>query len=833
MNKAVIMAGGFGTRLRPITSNLPKPMVPMLNVPMMEHIVNLLKKHDIGNVVSLLYYQPEKITGYFGSGSAFGISMDYMQAQADFGTAGAVRYAAEKLGERFIIISGDVLTDFDLTAALRFHEERGAKATIVLTKAQNPLQFGIVMTAEDGRITRFLEKPSWGEVFSDTINTGIYILEPEVLDLIPYEKEFDFSKDLFPLMLREGMPLFGFVAEGYWADIGNLNQYQEAHNDALAGKVNAVIKGELRGDAHIAASATVHPTARLEGKVLIGDNVEIGAHAELRNSVIGSGVQIGPGARLAGSVIWDRVSIGSCAELTDCVVCNDSRIGGNVTIAENVFIADHCVIGEGAALRSNIKLWPNKEVETRSIVSRSMVHEEKWLRELFSNARVTGISNVEMNPEFGAKFGAALGNFLGSGTTVLASRDANTASRMVKRAITTGLMSVGVNVSDVQDMPLPLSRQRLVSGKAVGGIHVRHSPNLRDHIDIILLNADGRDLSSSQTKKIERLFFGEDIKRAASANIGAIQYPERTYEAYLQRFRQSLNTEAIRQRRFNIVIDYSFGMAAMLFPRILGELGCHAIGLNSYVDAGQVARSATELQSAQEQLSGVMQSLKYELGFMIEPSIEKIALVDHTGTWYPSIRLVSIITKLFLLTHRDREPYKIAVPVSATQEIDLMAADHDVEIVRVKNSHAAMMDSTLIDGVLYAGGTRAGFIFPDFFFAADSMFAAAKLLEMLALANMSVAEVDASIPRRRQVKREIPCPWERKGTIMRHAMEHSESLERQLIDGVKIFEDQRSVLLLPDREKAVFHVIAEADTVEGAEDYADSYARLVEQWREQ
>src|SRR5687768_1616049 len=244
--KAVIMAGGFGTRLRPLTSNVPKPMAPMVNRPMMYHIVEILKALGIRDITSLLYYSPEAITGYFGDGSAFGVTMRYVQAEADFGTAGSVRNAAEFLDERFIIISGDVLTDIDLAKAIAYHESKGSKATIVLTRVPDPLAFGVVMTNDEGRITRFLEKPQWGEVFSDTINTGIYILEPEVLDLIPFKKDFDFSKDLFPHMLREGMGLFGYIAEGYWRDIGNLNEYQTAHLDVLRGKARVNVPGEHR-----------------------------------------------------------------------------------------------------------------------------------------------------------------------------------------------------------------------------------------------------------------------------------------------------------------------------------------------------------------------------------------------------------------------------------------------------------------------------------------------------------------------------------------------------------------------------------------------------------
>lgn len=254
------MAGGFGTRLRPLTMNIPKPMVPMMNKPMMHHIVELLKRHGITDIIALLYHQPDIIINYFGHGSRFDTTMKYVRAEADYGTAGAVRNAAEFLNERFIVISGDVLTDFNLTKAINFHVERKAKATVVLTHAKNPLQFGVVITSNDGKITRFLEKPSWGEVFSDTINTGIYILEPEVLELVPYQHESDFSKNLFPLLLQEDLGLYGYVAEGYWRDVGNLNEYQEAHLDCLAGKVDIILDGIQQGSTYV-GSQTVLKTA--------------------------------------------------------------------------------------------------------------------------------------------------------------------------------------------------------------------------------------------------------------------------------------------------------------------------------------------------------------------------------------------------------------------------------------------------------------------------------------------------------------------------------------------------------------------------------------------
>src|SRR5437870_11299180 len=224
--KAVVMAGGEGTRLRPLTSNQPKPMVPVVGKPCMEHIVELLRRHGFEDVIVTVAFLPQAIRGYFGNGDALGIGISYSVEESPLGTAGSVRLAADKLDEPFLVISGDALCDLDLTRLVEFHRERGAAVTIGLKSVPNSLEAGIVVTDEDGKVERFLEKPSWSQVFSDTINTGIYVLDPEVLKHVPADRPFDFSKELFPYLLDMGRPIYGFPMDGYWQDIGNLDQYR-------------------------------------------------------------------------------------------------------------------------------------------------------------------------------------------------------------------------------------------------------------------------------------------------------------------------------------------------------------------------------------------------------------------------------------------------------------------------------------------------------------------------------------------------------------------------------------------------------------------------------
>lgn len=832
MNKAVIMAGGFGTRLRPLTMNIPKPMVPIMNVPMMEHIVNLLSRYGIKDIVSVLYFHPDAITTHFQDGAAFGCNMKYVMAQADYGTAGAVRNAAEHLGERFIIISGDVLTDFDLSKALEFHVERGSKATILLTRVTKPLQYGIVMTDQDGKINRFLEKPSWGEVFSDTINTGIYILEPEVLDLIPYQEEFDFSKDLFPLMLRQNMPLYGYICDGYWRDIGNLNEYQQGQFDAIRSSVRLDIKGEKRDNAFIGANVKIAPSAQLKGMVVIGDNSVVGENTVIADSVLGEGCQVGAGVHISASTIWNNVRVGDFASISDDVICNGCSIGEQATISENVFISDECTIGPGASLMQNIKLWPLKNVEAGSVLSRSLVQEEKWVRELFTDARISGTSNIEINPDFGAKLGEAIGMAFGPNSTVLASRGPDKVARIIKRVITSGLSSVGVNVNDLQSISIPQTRQEIRTGKYSGGIHVRRSPRHPDKTDIIIFNKEGRDISISMTKSIERYFFGEDIVRVHHDKVGSITYPERTNEIYLKRFIDTLDINAIRDKKFRLLMDYSFGLASTIFPQILGTMHTNTISLHDYVDPSRFMPDPYSDQTENVEAVKIMRSLGYEMGFVMEPGAEKISIIDERGVCLSPQRVLSLITKLFLETNRHREPYKIAASIVATNEIEDIAADYDVEVIRIKNSHSAMMEATRDPQVLFVGGIWGGFIFSDFLFASDGMYSVGKILEMIAKSGKCISELDQMVGRRYQYQIDVGCPWEAKGTVMRRAMEYSENMKRQLVEGVKIFSGDESVLLLPQKESAGFSVISESKHYDSAITNAKKYSSLLSHWRE-
>jgi mannose-1-phosphate guanylyltransferase / phosphomannomutase len=831
--KAVIMAGGFGTRLRPLTNALPKPMIPMANKPMMEHIVDLLRQHGITELVTLLHFQPELIERHFKDGSAFGVCMRYVSAAEDYGTAGAVKYAERLLADSgpCLVISGDVLTDFDLAAAVTAHVARQADLTILLTRVENPLQFGVVITEPDGRISRFLEKPTWSEVFSDTINTGIYLLEPSVLDLIPPRREFDFSKDLFPMMLRKGLRLFGHVAEGYWRDVGDLQEYRQAHQDILAGKVKVLIPGNrLDGpakDVWLGEGSRVDYTASLRGSVLIGKGARVEANARISQSVIGDGCVIERGAVITGSVLWDEVSVGAGAVLEHNVVGRKSQIQARARLFDGAIVSDACRIGAGSVVNADVKIWPDKVVEDGAVLSTSLVWGDRWARSLFGAYGITGLGNAEISPEFAAKLGAAFGATLREHAVVCTSRDPHRVSRVISRAIISGLLSTGVDVHDLRIAPIPVVRYQMGTHRAAAGVHVRRSPFDPELVDIKFFDDRGMDIASSREKSVERLFFREDFRRAKVEDTGQLAFPAYDIEYYREGILRFINQDAIRARAPKVVIDYAYGSATTIFPHILGKVGCQVIALNAYMDETRIVKTAAEFQESLKQLSEIVRILGADLGFLFDAGAEKLFLVDDKGDPLSDELALAVVAHLVA---RTQAPGAIAVPITASGVLEDLVAPDGFTVIRAKIAPRALMEAASREGVVFVGDAFGGFIFPQFQPAFDAMLGTLKILEMLASSDLGLHEAIRHIPRRVLVRDQVPCPWERKGAVMRTLIEATKDERVELVDGVKIHLGSDWTVLYPDPDRPVFHILAEATTRARAEEIVGKYRTQVTHW---
>ncbi len=828
--KALIMAGGFGTRLRPLTINVPKPMAPVGTIPMMEHVVSLLSRHGITDVTSLLYFQPEIIKGYFKDGSQFGVKMDYRLPDDDYGTAGAVRFALENVHEPVIVISGDLVTDFNLGDAIAWHHQKKADATILLTHMENPLAYGIVITDDSGRIVRFLEKPSWGEAFSDTINTGIYILEPSAIELIPKKTNFDFSQNLFPLMLSRQMGLYGEVMKGYWRDVGNVDEYHNVHIDLFDNNVTVDLKMEKMqvGDATLykGRNVTVASDVQMHGTVILADDVIVESGSRLENVCVGQRGRIGHKCNLVNSVIWSDCLIGNECTFASATVCNRNRVGHNVQLNDRVIVSDDCVIGDSVTVKTNIKIWPGKQVDEGAIVSSSVVWGDKWNRELFTDSKITGLALTEITPEMAVKVGSALGAFLGLGARVVTSRDGSDISRLLRRGLISGLLANGVHVSDLETMPIPVVRYGLRKDKFDAGVYVRHNPDDYRQIDFILFDGNGLDMPTSKLKKIERQYFGEDYERAPLDRIGHLDRPIRVLDNYREEFLSATDVDLIRQAGFKIVIDHSNGASSQIFPTLFSLLGISATELNASLNPRKFSSTAEDQAQAIVQLAAIVTSLKADIGFRLNSAAEKLTVVDEEGQPLDAQMLLLIVTDLYLQVYR---PKKIAVPVVASMGIEEVAREYGVEVLRVSNDHRAMMDAHTRGGIDFVGGTKGGFIFPGFQMGADAMLGAVKILEMLAKTRSRIGLLRKRHEAFVRQSISVPCPWSKKGTVMRRLIVTSNQKERQLIDGVRIFENNGWVLIAPDRLKASFNIFAESKSKSDTSRLLDQYKAFVEE----
>ena len=815
------MAGGEGTRLRPLTSNQPKPMVPIVGKPCMEHILDLLRRHGMNEVVVTLAFMPQAIRTYFGDGTALEMDVDYSVEEQPMGTAGSVRLARERLDETFLVISGDALCDVDLTELVAAHREKGAAVTIGLKSVDNPLEFGIVVIDEDGRVERFLEKPSWGQVFSDTINTGIYVLEPEVLRHVPGDRPYDFSKELFPLLLEMGRPIYGHVLDGYWQDIGNLEQFRQANFDALDGAVQLEIPGlRLRGNVWVSEEVDINEVAGVVGPGFIGANCRIADGASIgEHAVLSRGVIVREGARVTRSVIDAGTYLGRSSVVEGAIIGRGCDLRDHVRVHEGVAIGDQVTIGPEASLFPGVRVYPFKEIETGAQIHESVVWETRAASTPFGREGATGLDNVDLTPETAVRLAAALGTALRRGDRVVASRASADGCRMIQRAIISGLTSTGVHVADLRISPAAVTRHVLKTQALQAGIHVGRSSIDPEVIDVRFFEWPGNQITAGFQKEIEKHFSRHELRRATFAEVGTTTYPARVRESYAQDILDSLDAQAVRQRRFRVAVDYGYSPAAFTLPLVLGPLGVEAIGAHGFF----VEDVPVELETIDARR--IVTGVRADLGVVLDRAAERLLLVDERGEAVPADLGMLLVVRLLVLRGRAG---RIAVPITATDRVDELVAGSALEVVRTQHSLGDLTRAATEDGVVLAAAPTGGFVFPDVVPGYDAVTTLCKLLELLAEQESPLSELVAELPRPTLLHRELACPWARKGLVMRLLNEHLADRRLDLMDGVKGYDERGWVQVLPDPDEPLVHLYAEGETEDLTHELAAEVESFVE-----
>ncbi|HWD23861.1 MAG TPA: sugar phosphate nucleotidyltransferase, partial [Acidimicrobiales bacterium] len=716
--KAVIMAGGEGTRLRPLTSSQPKPLLPVANIPMAEHVISLLKRHGFTDIVITVAFLANSIRTYFGDGSEFGVNISYATEDRPLGTAGSVGNARDELTERFLVISGDVLTDIDLSALVEFHDAKGAVCTIALKPIDNPLEFGIVITDDDGRIERFLEKPTWGQVFSDTINTGIYVLEPEVLDHVPAGEVIDFSSEVFPELLESGALLYGFVTEGYWEDVGTLEAYMTAHEDVLKRLVEVDIDAfPLREGVWVGEGAEIDPSVQIDAPAVIGQNCRVGPNVRLgAYTVLGKNVRVGDSAEIEHSVVHDNVYIASGANVRGSIVGRSSELRQGVHLDEGVVLGDNVRVGTQAVLTSGVKVYPNKVIDSEATITTSIIWETRGSQSLFGRVGVTGLANVDLSPELATRVAMAYATTLPKGSTVTTSRDSSRAARMLKRAIMVGLNAAGLRVEDLEVATLPVTRFQVRTSPSQGGISVRLTADDPQSVSIRFLDSAGVDIDEQTQRKIERLYFREESRRVLAGEIGDIDFPPRTVELYTQALFSGVDLEMLRQKRFKMVLDYGYGAAGLVMPSVLAKLSADVLVVNPLVST--IGVLGFDRATHAERLAGLVRSSGAHLGAVISPDGEQLTLVSDSGDVLSDDETLLVLTRLVSQTF---EAARLVVPVSASWLVNEIAAENGAEVVWSQLGTSHLMDLAGSTGAHFAANAEGGFAFPSFLPAFDAV----------------------------------------------------------------------------------------------------------------
>jgi mannose-1-phosphate guanylyltransferase / phosphomannomutase len=825
--KAVVMAGGEGTRLRPLTSNQPKPMVSIVGKPCMEHILELLREHELTDVIVTVAFLPQAIRGYFGTGESLGMEIGYSVEESPLGTAGSVRHAARQLDETFLVISGDALCDVDLGKLVAFHKERQAAVTIGLKAVDNPLEFGIVVTDEEGRVERFLEKPSWGQVFSDTINTGIYVLEPEVLRHVPTDRPYDFSKELFPLLLEMGRPIYGYSMDGYWQDIGNLDQYRQANFDALEGNVQLNIPGiRLRGNVWLGEGVELDDLDQIEGPAYLGNycrvapSASVGAHTVLSNSVT-----LRERTRVARSVIDAGTHIGRASLVEGAIIGRSCDLRAHVRVHEGVAIGDEVTIGAESVIMPGVRIYPYKEVESGAQIHESVIWESRASPRLFGRDLVGGLVNVDLTPEIAVRIAAALGTALPRSARVVASRESASACRMIKRAMISGFTSTGLTVADLRVLPAAVARHLLKSEGYDAGVHIGTSTADPEVVQIRFFEPPGIQMTSALQKEVEKNFTRGELRRVAFGSVGGIDYPARVRETYAADLLDGLDAEAIRARSFRLVVDYGYSAASFVLPLLLGPLGVEAVSAHGFT-TDRTDEGTQVLREAIGQVKRLVPAVGADLGVVLDRAAERLYLVDENGREIPVEQTLLLFLRLIGSNGRRG---KLAFPVTVTSQVDELLKGSGLEIVRTPASLADLTKAAAEDGVIFAGAVGGGYVFPEFIPAYDAVASLCKLLELLAPVRGPISELVADLPAPTLVHRQLQCPFALKGLVMRVLTERLKGRRLDLMDGVKVFERRGWAQVLPDPDEPLLHLYAEGRTQEDSGALEAEIRALVEE----
>ena len=518
--QAIILAGGSGTRLRPLTCDLPKPLAPICGSPCIYYILNLLKNHGIEESCITLNYKGKSIRKAVEQ--IKDMKIHCIDETEPLGTAGSAANCKSFIDKDFFVICGDCICDFDLTAAAEYHRAHGGLATVILTRVKSPLEYGVVVTDENGCITRFIEKPSWSRAYSDTVNTGIYIFSKEIFDYIPDNIEYDFAKDVFPKLLKKGLSIQGYVAEGYWCDIGNIAAYTMCNKDVLDGKLKfeptlSILKNKKN---HASEFKNAYE------KVFIGNNVSA-ENADIREySIIGDNCVLGNNVRVENSILFDGVTMEDGSSAHGCVLCEGVTLKRNVAVGEQSVVGSGSEIGSHTVISAGTRIYPKKIIPEEAFVKNNVIEDFESFN--FENGKIkTKFKNGTNTPllvKIGETFAAVIGKNIAFGVD-----DSRNTKELLSAAfaLCSGIISVAPNTFDLGECDLNIFSYAIREHGFSGGIFLSSDS---EGLEITLLEKDGLPFGREKERKFESELDSDTIKSFPVGELRTFKGFEKIYE---------------------------------------------------------------------------------------------------------------------------------------------------------------------------------------------------------------------------------------------------------------------------------------------------------------
>lgn len=764
--KAVIMAGGEGTRLRPLSLGSPKPMTPLLGRPVMEHIINLLKNHGIDDICVTLCYKPQGVMDYFGSGSRLGVRLTWFTEDEPLGTAGSVKNCMEHLGdEDFLVIGGDCVCDLDLTRLAEFHRERGAAATLGLYRHKTPLEYGLVLTGRDGKVERFVEKPGWGQVFTDQINTGIYILSPAAMERVPSGEALDFGKDLFPALLREGAPLYGLPLEGYWRDMGDCKAYLDCVCDALSGKVRLDM-GLPRREAGVWSARPLPEGLNLVPPCWIGEGASLGEGCLIGpHTVLERGASVGERSMVQRSVLLENAAVGSRATLYGAILCKDASVRKGAVLNEGAVLGENALAEEDAILLERVRLWPGQTAPAGCRLARSVTSgSQKGALRFGDGGVIRGVLGEDLGPEALLTLGSILGaeGRLGIGCSP------TPGAGMLARAAAAGAAAAGGEVlthalsSPVQGAgaavfcELPLS----LFVEESGGIVYLH-----------FFNKDGLPLGRARERKLEQALLQGELRRVRGGQVGRMGQLELTEEEWARRTAEEARLRRPALRRLTVAVGDATPEDRAL-RRALSALGC---------------------KLEKEWRPGVPAFHAGHGGFTLTAQDERGAVLDGGQ-----------LLALLVLIEMENGGGKAAVPAGASAAVELVAAGYGGTVLRLDRD-----------------GDQAAALYAAQPWLRQAPAAAVRICSRMAVSGQKLEVLAAKTPRFSAWRREVSITSDRGRVMQALAREHARIPSGE---GLRMRTGNGWVYLTPMARRSALRVMAEGPDLELAAELCDFYA---------